>query len=266
MPESTINYHVQKMLRGGLIIEVKKRDGTRTSPILYSLTNGGKTYLKLIDSTFSLGVTDLSNKPRPHYLLHHDQYKYPIIEDAPIHMNTEIQMKNWIKQLDEYKYCTAEKTPSNIIFHIKEIYGDNPSELELRSRKIANQMASYFEGSFGMQLGRVIRIGKPHIVDLYEDEIWQEFKKYVHIETPYAIIDKSPPIGKEFTSVDSAINYANMGNNITNLINGFNNFAKNNSKEHQDQLTVLTQIRDLLDSFVKTQQYKPSNNKEEYIQ
>ncbi len=154
-----------------------------------------------------------------------------------------------------------------MIFHIKSITGDDPYELELRARKIADQMATYFEGSFGMQLGRSIQIGKAHTLDLHEDYVWERYKDYVHIETPIAIIDKTPPKGSEFKSVESAVNHANMGDNLINLINGFNTFAQRTIQDHADQLNVLTDIRDILSKFIESQQYKPQPNKDniEYI-
>jgi len=182
-------------------------------------------------------------------------------------MSVEVQMKNWIKQFDEYKYCTAQKNgTSSMIFHIKDITGDDPYELELRARKIADQMATYFESSFGMQLARPTQIGKAHILDLHEDYVWERYKDHVHIETPIAIIDKTPPKGSEFKSVESAIDYANMGKNLVNLMNGFNSFAQRSSQEHTNQLNVLTDIRDLLSKFLDSQQYKPQDKKDEGIE
>lgn len=257
---SVVNYHVQKYLKLGLLEEIKDEFGGETSPKLYSLTNEGESYLKrlnsTIDSTFSLGGEEKGEKPqketRPRWLLHHAQWKYPIITDHPIKMSMEVQLNNWKALYDEWKHCTIQKTPSHVIIHIKQITGDNAYELELRSRNISDTMINLYESAYGMEFGRPIRVGKPHFVDLWEDETWEEFKKYVSVETPSAIIDTTPPKAKEFKSVESASNYANLGDNVTKLMGKVANLEQ----DMGEQKEVLIQIRNLLNSYFESQKYQ----------
>jgi DNA-binding MarR family transcriptional regulator len=263
---SVINYHVKKFLKKGFITEVFDQFNNPTSPKLYSLTSGGETHLKLkdsiLDSTFSLGgeKDTVKSAVRPRFLMHHAQYKYPIKKDAPIQMSVEVHMKNWTKKIDEWKYCKVVKSDKSLIFHIKNLYGNEPHELLLRSQNIANKMASIYEDNWGMELGRPTMMGTPHWKDLWDDETWAEYSKFVSVETPSGFIDKTPPEGGlEFKSAESASNYVNMSDNVVKVMGKVGKLED----KVEEQTGVLTQIRDVLDAFVKSQTYEKLPEKDE---
>lgn len=258
---SVINYHVQKLLKEGLIREMKTTKYFGPNPKLYSLTNEGKTHFSITNSTFSLGGEEKAVKTaRPRWLLHHAQYKYPIKKDAPIQMSVEVHMKNWTKKIDEWKYCKAVKSDKSLIFHIKNLYGDNPYELKSRSREIADKMASIYEDNWGMELGRPQMLGTPHWKDMWDDEVWAEYKKYISVETPYGFIDKTPPEGGlEFKSPESAVNHVNVGDNVARLIGRVSNLEGKADK----QIDLLEDIKNAFDKFFESQQYQSLPEKDE---
>lgn len=189
--------------------------------------------------------------------MHHAQFKFPTIKDADIPMGNEVQLNNWLKGIDDWKWCKVVKSPSSMIFHVKKLYGDDLWEIKDRSRRIADKMALLYEQTWGVVLGRPTMMGEPDFVVLSDDKVWQEFKKYVTVETKYAKIDKTPKVGSEFKSVESAINYADMGDNIVNLTNAFNHFAKDTRKDYSEMRDVLLEVKDSLIKFFETQQYTP---------
>jgi DNA-binding MarR family transcriptional regulator len=161
---SLISYHIKKMLKNDLIREIRSTRYFGPQQKLYSLTNKGKSQIGSEFKFSSPGGEKNGQEfeSRPRWLMHHAQFKYPILKDAPIQMSIQVHMNNWTKQIDEWKYCKAVKSDSSIIFHIKNLYGNDPHELELRSRKIADRMASIYEDNWGMELGRPQQLGTPH--------------------------------------------------------------------------------------------------------
>lgn len=256
---SVINYHVKKLVEEGLIGEVKttKYFGPQTK--LYSLTNKGESAFRSQIQLSSEGGEE-KVESRPRWLMHHAQYKYPILKDAPIQMSVEVHMKNWTKKIDEWKYCKAIKSGKSIIFHIKNLYGDNPHELELRSRRIADKIASIYEDNWGMELGRATMLGTPHWKDLWDDETWAEYSKYISVETPHGFIDKTPPEGGlEFKSAESASNHVNTGDNVVKLMGRVANLEGKADETNK----LLGDIKNAFDKFFESQQYKPQLKKDE---
>ena len=226
MAKQTIHQHTQRLLKLGLIQELKTTPFFEFREKLYSATNEGKSQIGPQSTTSSPGGdaeptenVSLQKDTRPRWLMHHAQFKYPILKDAPIRMNIEVPMKNWVKKIDEWKYCNVVKSDSTIIFHIKNLIGYNPSKLLLNAKEIANRMASIYEDNWGLELGRPTQLGTEHYKDLWDNEVWAEYKKYVTLETEGGFIDNTPPGGgPEFKSVESAANYINMGDNVAKLI------------------------------------------------
>lgn len=279
---SVVNYHVKKLLKQDLIREVKttKYFGPQTK--LYSLTNEGKTILSPTNSTISgskkpekpenegkthtpstnstFSVGGQENPSRPRWLMHHAQYKYLIKKDAPIQMSVEVHLKNWVKKIDEWKYCKAVKSGKSIIFHIKNLYGNTPHGLLLRSREIADKMASIYEDNWGMELGRPQMLGTPHWKDLWDDKTWAEYSKYISLETSSGFIDKTPPEGGlEFKSPESAVNHVNVGDNVARLIGRVSNLEGKADK----QIDLLEDIKNAFDKFFESQQYQSLPEKDE---
>lgn len=222
---SVVHYHTHKFIKLQLIEEAVVSVnpspyldlGERgTSPKLFSITQKGKQYIVIhTDSTFSEGGEDSP----PLWLLHHAQFKYPIISGSPIHMSVEVTLKNWRKRYDYWKNCTVEETTRNFIIHIKQLRGHTPEHLELRAREIADSIITVYEGVHGMLFGRPVSLGKPHFVCLNEDPGWTSLKRGPAIDSKHAIIDKTPRgAGAEFPSLQDAVNYAEMGNNVASMV------------------------------------------------
>ncbi len=167
-------------------------------------------------------------------------------------MNVEVQMNNWIKKQDEYKYCTVNLTTKSLIIHVKKLIGISPEDLELASRNIADKMTSFFESNYDMKFGRPVRAGKFHwaLVNK-EDIIWERFQENIYIQTKSAIMDETPPKSQEFTSVESATNYMNMGDNVVVLMDKMTNIE-----------SLLGEIKASFDRFFESQQYKPLPEKD----
>lgn len=187
-----------------------------TSPILFYLTQKGKHYIEAhSDSTFSQGGDDSP----PLWLLHHAQFKYPIIKDAPIYFTLDVQLTNWRKSYDYWKTATVERTTKHFIIHVKQLEGRSEEALFIEAREIADKVVTVYEGAHGMVFGRPTMLGKPHFVCLNEDPGWTAIKKGPAIDSKHAIIDKTPRgAGAEFPSLKDAVNYAEMGNNVASMV------------------------------------------------
>jgi DNA-binding MarR family transcriptional regulator len=176
IPYSTLRDYLNEFEDQELIERVPN-----TNPIWYELTDTGRRELKRLSARFSEGGEDSQSTlgesdSQKIWILHHFALKYPIIKDFPLqHFNSEIDMNNWIKKIDEWKDCKVVKTTKHIIIHAKQLTGSDPFELEHFARNIADNMISIFEEHYGMEFGRPIQVGKPD----YEtnDPMCQQFSK-----------------------------------------------------------------------------------------
>ncbi|MFC1486938.1 hypothetical protein ACFLRN_04530 [Thermoproteota archaeon] len=236
LERNLIHYYIKKLERLDYIEKQESVEGyhvkTRGLITLFHLTQNGSKFLEEIEKKA------FSHKIR----LHNCYWLYPIVQQPEITIDwRRVELHNWGQLIGQELGLTVRKNTNSVEILTNVLYGDNPYELLFKSRDEANNLASYLEQKFLMNLGRPKLSRKPHF-GIYAP-IVGEWSENFQLDTESGKIDRSNGYAEiDITDPVSAANFLRMPNRLERIENSLETFAKGMDQH----MLLITELRELV--------------------
>ena len=204
MSKQHVSYYIKKMKKAGLIRRKRIK-----WPAFYEVTVKGKKFL-----TRCKGFV-----PGFLFRLHRCGFKYPILRDSKVMLDwREVPQAcgHWTSLIGREGGVKVTKTTRHIIVWCESITGEDPDELLLQAKGMADRVAASLCAKYGFKLGPGRLVPKKHI-GVY-DPAAELLSRYFEVTDDVGKIDRSEGMGEiDWFSAKAAKDYLLMPSRVQHL-------------------------------------------------